>query len=129
MRVVECLCRMRGKEEHCNSTGNGRIPGRGFILSVVTHAKKKIAGRAMLLSLKCLDPGGGRKIPAKWHGASAYPSVLVPETYPSTNNGMILLPAILILMCDWLHRSWHKVPSKVWQSGRTTNHGGEMPQF
>ena len=33
-----------------------------------------------LLSLKFLYPGGGRKIPAIWHGAGAYPGVFIPET-------------------------------------------------
>ena len=33
-----------------------------------------------LVSLKCLDPGSGRKIPAIWHGAGANLSVFIPET-------------------------------------------------
>ena len=27
-----------------------------------------------------LDPGSGRKTPAMWHGAGAYPGVFIPET-------------------------------------------------
>ena len=30
--------------------------------------------------LKCLHPGSGRKIPAIWQGAGAYPGVFIPKT-------------------------------------------------
>ena len=30
--------------------------------------------------LEFLDPGSGRNIPAKWHGAGAYPGIFIPET-------------------------------------------------
>ena len=33
-----------------------------------------------LFSLKCLDPGSGRKIPATWHCTGANPGVFIPET-------------------------------------------------
>ena len=33
-----------------------------------------------LLSVKCLDPGSGWKIPAIWHGAGACLGVFMPET-------------------------------------------------
>ena len=36
--------------------------------------------KSPLVSLKCLGPGSGRKIPAIWHGAGANPGVFVPET-------------------------------------------------
>ena len=33
-----------------------------------------------VLSFKCLDPGSGRKILAMWHGAGAYPGVLIQKS-------------------------------------------------
>ena len=43
-----------------------------------THAKNKLAGQNLAFaSLKRLYPGSGREIPAIWHGAGAYPSVVI----------------------------------------------------
>ena len=36
--------------------------------------------RMAMFSLKALDPGSGRKIPAIWHGACACHDVFMPET-------------------------------------------------
>ena len=45
------------------------------------RANNKNAGRTMqFLSLECLNPGSGWKIPAIWHGAAHIPVVPPPET-------------------------------------------------
>ena len=44
-----------------------------------THPENKIVGQNhAIFSLKAQDPGGGRKIPAKWHGTGACHGFFIP---------------------------------------------------
>ena len=44
---------------------------RPLLTTLISEQRHKMS----LFSLKCLDPGSGRKIPAIWHGAGANPGV------------------------------------------------------
>ena len=45
-----------------------------------------------MFSLKLLDSGSGRIIPAMWHGVEENPGVFIPETY--AENGLYLYAAL-----------------------------------
>ena len=55
-------------------------PAADVAVRLATTLRIQLQAESYLLSLKRLDPGSGRKIPAIWHGAGAYPSVFIPET-------------------------------------------------
>ena len=57
----------------------GGVITRTWALLYGIHAKNNVAGRTRL-SLKCLGPGSGRKLPVIWHGVGVYPGVFIPET-------------------------------------------------
>ena len=61
---------------------------------VSTHAKNKIADTQnhAFLSLKCLDLGSGRKIPAIWHGTGD-----IPVFYPRT---LVLKTGFSLVVCS-----------------------------
>ena len=56
-----------------------------------THANPAHDTKCPLLSLKCLDPGSGRKISAIWLGAGANLDVFIPETLLVLRMGNLVL--------------------------------------
>ena len=68
----------------------------------VATLRLRLQEESCLLSFKCLDPGSGRKIPAIWHGADAYPGVLSQK--PSTDNDQVRVVVLRIAWGGGRHR-------------------------